>query len=106
MTNAGPVNFETTLTRAKFQDLTRHLLKRCEEPVRRALADAHMSAKDLNQVLLIGGSIRMPAVQELVKQMTGKTPNLSVNPDEAVSIGAAYQGGVVWSPVMSKMSSY
>ena len=95
MTNAGPVNFETTLTRAKFQDLTRHLLKRCEEPVRRALADAHMSAKDLNQVLLIGGSIRMPAVQELVKQMTGKTPNLSVNPDEAVSIGAAYQGGVV-----------
>ena len=95
MTNAGPVNFETTLTRAKFQDLTRHLLKRCEEPVRRALADAHMSANELNQVLLIGGSIRMPAVQELVKQLTGKTPNLSVNPDEAVSIGAAYQGGVV-----------
>ena len=95
MTSNGPVNFETTLTRAKFQDLTRHLLKRCEEPVRRALADAHMTARDLNQVLLIGGSIRMPAVQELVKQMTGKTPNLSVNPDEAVSIGAAYQGGVV-----------
>jgi molecular chaperone DnaK len=95
MTNAGPVNFETTLTRAKFQDLTRHLLKRCEEPVRRALADAHMSANDLNQVLLIGGSIRMPAVQDLVKQLTGKQPNLSVNPDEAVSIGAAYQGGVV-----------
>ena len=95
MTNAGPVNFETTLTRAKFQDLTRHLLKRCEEPVKRALADAHMSANELNQVLLIGGSIRMPAVQELVKQLTGKTPNLSVNPDEAVSIGAAYQGGVV-----------
>ena len=95
MTSAGPVNFETTLTRAKFQDLTRHLLKRCEEPVRRALADAHMGANELNQVLLIGGSIRMPAVQELVKQLTGKTPNLSVNPDEAVSIGAAYQGGVV-----------
>ena len=95
MTSAGPVNFETTLTRAKFQDLTRHLLKRCEEPVRRALADAHMSANELNQVLLIGGSIRMPAVQELVRNMTGKTPNLSVNPDEAVSIGAAYQGGVV-----------
>ena len=95
MTNAGPVNFETTLTRAKFQDLTRHLLKRCEEPVRRALSDAHMSANELNQVLLIGGSIRMPAVQELVAQLTGKKPNLSVNPDEAVSIGAAYQGGVV-----------
>ncbi len=95
MTSAGPVNFETTLTRAKFQDITRHLLKRCEEPVRRALSDAKMSASELDQVLLIGGSIRMPAVQELVKSMTGKTPNLSVNPDEAVSIGAAYQGGVV-----------
>ena len=95
MTSAGPVNFETTLTRAKFQDLTRHLLKRCEEPVRRALADAKLSANDLDQVLLIGGSIRMPAVQELVASLTGKKPNLSVNPDEAVSIGAAYQGGVV-----------
>ena len=91
----GPVNFETTLTRAKFQDLTRHLLKRCEEPVRRALSDAGLSANQLDQVLLIGGSIRMPAVQELVSQLTGKKPNLSVNPDEAVSIGAAYQGGVV-----------
>ena len=95
MTSAGPVNFECTLTRAKFQDLTRHLLKRCEEPVRRALADAGMKASELDQVLLIGGSIRMPAVQDLVAQLTGKKPNLSVNPDEAVSIGAAYQGGVV-----------
>ena len=95
MTSAGPVNFEHTLTRAKFQDLTRHLLKRCEEPVRRALSDAGMKASELDQVLLIGGSIRMPAVQELVKSLTGKQPNLSVNPDEAVSIGAAYQGGVV-----------
>ncbi len=91
----GPINFETTLTRAKFQDLTKHLLARTEEPVRRALADAKLTANDLNQVLLIGGSIRMPAVQELVKKLTGKTPNLSVNPDEAVSIGAAIQGGVV-----------
>jgi len=95
MTSAGPVNFETTLTRAKFQQLTLHLLNRCEEPVRRALSDAKMNASQLDQVLLIGGSIRMPAVQELVKKLTGKTPNLSVNPDEAVSIGAAYQGGVV-----------
>ncbi|MCR5185482.1 MAG: molecular chaperone DnaK [Bacilli bacterium] len=95
MTSAGPVNFETTLSRAKFQELTRHLLKRCEEPVKRALSDAHLSASELDQVLLIGGSIRMPAVQELVAQLTGKKPNLSVNPDEAVSIGAAYQGGVV-----------
>ena len=91
----GPVNFETELTRAKFQDMTKHLLKRCEEPVRRALADAKLSTSDLDQVILIGGSIRMPAVQELVKSLTNKTPNLSVNPDEAVSIGAAYQGGVV-----------
>ena len=95
MTANGPVNFEATLTRAKFQELTRHLLNRCEEPVKRALADAHMTANDLDQVLLIGGSIRMPAVQELVSRLTGKKPNLSVNPDEAVSIGAAYQGGVV-----------
>ncbi len=91
----GPVNFETTLSRAKFQDMTKHLLARTEEPVRRALADAKLSPNELNQVLLIGGSIRMPAVQELVKKLTGKTPNLSVNPDEAVSIGAAIQGGVV-----------
>lgn len=95
MSSNGPINFETTLTRAKFQDLTKHLLKRCETPLRRALSDAKLSASDIDQVLLIGGSIRMPAVQELVKTLTGKTPNLSVNPDEAVSIGAAIQGGVV-----------
>ena len=95
MSSAGPVNFETTLSRAKFQDMTKHLLARTEEPVRRALADAGIKASELDQVLLIGGSIRMPAVQELVKRLTGKTPNLSVNPDEAVSIGAAFQGGVV-----------
>lgn len=95
MGSTGPISFETKLSRAKFQDLTKHLLKRTEEPVRRALADAHMTANDLHEVLLIGGSIRMPAVQELVKQLTGKTPNLSVNPDEAVSIGAALQGGVI-----------
>lgn len=95
MSSNGPVNFETKLSRAKFQDMTKHLLARTEEPVKRALADAKMSAKDLDQVLLIGGSIRMPAVQELVKRLTGKTPNLSVNPDEAVSIGASIQGGVV-----------
>src|SRR5574344_102732 len=91
----GPISFETVLTRAKFQDMTKHLLARTEEPVRRALADAKMTSNDLNEILLIGGSIRMPAVQELVKKLTGKTPNLSVNPDEAVSIGAAIQGGVV-----------
>ena len=95
MSNNGPINFETTLTRAKFQELTKHLLNRCEQPLKRALSDAKLTANDLNQILLIGGSIRMPAVQDLVKRLTGKTPNLSVNPDEAVSIGAAIQGGVV-----------
>ncbi|MCQ2792886.1 MAG: molecular chaperone DnaK [Bacilli bacterium] len=95
MSGNGPVNFEATLSRAKFQDMTKHLLARTEEPVKRALSDAKLSASDLDQVILIGGSIRMPAVQELVKKLTGKTPNLSVNPDEAVSIGAAIQGGVV-----------
>ena len=95
MSSNGPINFETTLSRAKFQDMTKHLLARTEEPVRRALSDAQLTANDLDQVILIGGSIRMPAVQELVKRLTGKTPNLSVNPDEAVSIGAAIQGGVL-----------
>lgn len=95
MSSSGPVSFETTITRAKFQDLTKHLLARCEIPFKRALEDAKMSVNDLDQILLIGGSIRMPAVQELVKKLSGgKSPNLSVNPDEAVSIGAAIQGGV------------
>ena len=95
MNENGPVNFETKLTRAKFEDLTRDLLRRCEEPVRKALADAKLSASDLHEVLLIGGSTRMPCVVELVKRMLGKQPNMSVNPDEAVSIGAAIQGGVI-----------
>ncbi len=95
MTAAGPINFETTLTRAKFQDLTKHLLARCETPVKTALSDAKLSANEIHEVIMIGGSIRMPAVQELIKKLLGKTPNLSVNPDEAVSMGAAIQGGVV-----------
>ena len=91
----GPINFEATLTRAKFEELTRDLLNRCEVPLKKALSDAGINPSELNQVLLIGGSIRMPAVQALIKKITGKTPNLSVNPDEAVSIGAAYQGAIV-----------
>lgn len=91
----GPINYETTLTRAKFEDLTRDLLRRTEEPVRRALADAKLSTSQIDEVLLIGGSTRMPAVVELVKKLTGKDPNRSVNPDEAVSVGAAIQGGVI-----------
>ncbi len=91
----GPINYETTLTRAKFEDLTRDLLRRTEEPVRRALADAKLSTSQIDEVLLIGGSTRMPSVVELVKKLTGKDPNRSVNPDEAVSVGAAIQGGVI-----------
>lgn len=91
----GPISFETKLSRAKFQDMTKDLLRRCEEPVRRALSDAKLSTNDIHQVILIGGSTRMPAVQELVKRLTGKNPNLTVNPDEAVSIGAAIQGAIV-----------
>ena len=91
----GPINFEATLTRAKFEELTKDLLYRCEAPIQKAMADAKITPDDLGEVLLIGGSIRMPAVQELVKRYTRKTPNLSVNPDEAVSIGAAIQGGIV-----------
>ena len=91
----GPISFETTLTRAKFQEMTKHLLDRCIAPLNKAISDAKLSYNDIDEVLLIGGSIRMPAVQELVSRITGKKPNLSVNPDEAVSIGAAYQGGIL-----------
>lgn len=91
----GPISFETTLSRAKFQELTKHLLDRCVAPLENAIKDAKLSYNDIDEVLLIGGSIRMPAVQELVTKITGKKLNLSVNPDEAVSIGAAFQGGIL-----------
>ncbi|MBE6131826.1 MAG: molecular chaperone DnaK [Erysipelotrichaceae bacterium] len=91
----GPINFEMSLTRAKFEELTRDLLRRTEEPVRRALSDAKINASQLDQVILIGGSTRMPAVLDIVRRLTGKQPNISVNPDEAVSVGAAIQGGVI-----------
>lgn len=93
--SAGPINYEGKLTRSKFQELTRHLVKRTEEPIRKALADAKLTANDIDDVLMIGGSIRMPAIQEMVQQVLGKKLNLSVNPDEAVSIGAAIQAGVL-----------
>ncbi len=95
MGSNGPISFETTLTRAKFQDLTRHLLERCVAPMEKAMKDAGLTYNDLSEVLMIGGSIRMPAVQDLVTRTTGKKINLSVNPDEAVSMGAAIQGGVI-----------
>ncbi|PKL00790.1 MAG: molecular chaperone DnaK [Tenericutes bacterium HGW-Tenericutes-1] len=95
MTSNGPVHLEKTLTRAKFNELTADLVQRTVEPVRRALSDAKMTAKDIDQVLLVGGSTRTPAVQDTVKSILGKEPNRSVNPDEVVAMGAAIQGGVL-----------
>ena len=91
----GPVHLMMSLTRAKFEELTSHLVEATLEPIRRALRDAKMTARDIDQVLLVGGSTRIPAVQELVKLELGKEPNKSVNPDEVVAMGAAIQGGVL-----------
>lgn len=92
---AGPLHLEMTLTRAKFNELTQDLVDRCVGPVRRALSDAKMTHKDIDQVLLVGGATRTPAVQEMVKRELNKDPNKSVNPDEVVAMGAAIQGGVL-----------
>ncbi len=92
---SGPVHLELTLTRAKFDELTKDLVDRTEIPVKQALKDAGMQPSEIDQVLLVGGSTRIPAVQESVKRLLGKEPNKSVNPDEVVSMGAAIQGGVI-----------
>lgn len=91
----GPKHLNYTLTRAEFEKITRDLLDRCKAPVTKALQDAGLQISQVNEVILVGGSTRMPAVQELVRQMTGKQPNMSVNPDEVVADGAAVQGGVL-----------
>ena len=91
----GPLHFEASLTRAKFDEMTKHLVERTMEPVRNALRDAGLTKNDIHQVLLVGGSTRIPAVQEAVKNTLGKEPNHSVNPDEVVAMGAAIQGGVI-----------
>lgn len=91
----GPKHLQMTLTRAKFEQLTEHLLERIKEPVHRALQDAGIKTGDLDEVVLVGGSTRMPMVQDLVRQLTGKEPNKSVNPDEVVALGAALQAGVL-----------
>ena len=95
----GPKHLDYTLTRAEFERITRDLLDRCKGPVTKALHDANLQLSEVNEVILVGGSSRMPAVQELVKQMTGKQPNMSVNPDEVVADGAAVQGGVLTGDV-------
>ena len=91
-TSEGPKHFDMNLTRAKFDELTRDLVDKTAEPVRRALSDAGITAADLGQVLLVGGSTRIPAVQEEVKRLTGKEPSKSLNPDECVALGASIQG--------------
>ena len=96
---SGPMHLDYTLTRQEFERITADLLDRCKEPVNNALKDADLSSGDVDQVILVGGSTRMPAVQDLVKKMTGKSPNMSVNPDEVVAMGAAIQGGVLTGDV-------
>ena len=91
----GPKHLDLNLTRAKFEDLCRDLLNRCKTPVENALKDAGITKNDINEVVLVGGSTRIPAVQQLVKEYTGKEPNQSVNPDEVVAVGAAIQAGVL-----------
>ena len=99
MNQSGPLHLNYTLTRAEFEKITRDLLERCKQPVTNALRDAKLKLSDLTEVILVGGSTRMPAVQDLVKSMTGKQPNMSVNPDEVVADGAAVQGGVLTGDV-------
>lgn len=96
---AGPLHLQKTLTRQMFDTLTNDLVDRCLVPVRRALSDAKLTTKDIDQILLVGGSTRIPAVQELVRRELGKEPNKSVNPDEAVALGAAIQAGVLTGTV-------
>ena len=92
---SGPRHLETKLSRAKFDDLTVDLVNRCRKPVEQAMADAKLTAKDIAEVILVGGSTRIPAVQKMVRSLTGKEPNQSVNPDEVVAVGAAIQAGVL-----------
>jgi len=94
-TDKGPLHLDYTLTRAKFQELTAQLLDRCRGPFERAIADASVAKGDIDHVVLVGGSTRMPAVAELVQEMTGREPNKTVNPDEVVAVGAAIQAGVL-----------
>ena len=97
--DGAPVNFEMDITRAKFEELTRDLIDSTLEPVRKALKDAKLTKKDIDKVLLVGGSTRIPRVQELIKEELGKEPSKGVNPDEVVAMGAAIQGGVLQGEV-------
>ena len=94
-TPEGPKHLDLTLTRAKFEELASNLIDRCRVPVEQALKDAKLSTGEIDEIVMVGGSTRMPAVKELVKRVTGKDPNQTVNPDEVVAVGAAIQGGVL-----------
>ncbi|MFN9531173.1 MAG: molecular chaperone DnaK, partial [Cyanobacteriota bacterium] len=94
-TPEGPKHLDLTLTRAKFEELASRLIDRCRVPVEQALKDAKLSSSELDEIVMVGGSTRIPAVLELVKRITGKDPNQTVNPDEVVAVGAAIQGGVL-----------
>jgi len=94
-TAVGPLHMDETLTRAKFQEMTADLIERCRKPFEQAITDAGLSKGQINHVIMVGGSTRMPAVQDLVQSMTGKEPNRTVNPDEVVAVGAAVQAGVL-----------
>src|SRR5690625_3988936 len=100
--DAGPLHLELNLTRAKFDELTHDLVERTMGPVRSALSDADMSAKELDKVLLVGGSTRIPAVVDTIQKETGKEPSKGVNPDEVVALGAAIQGGVLQGDVKDR----
>ncbi len=93
--DSGPLHLDYTLTRSTFEDITRDLLKRCEAPFKQAISDSKIETSNLDQILLVGGSTRMPAVEELVEKLSGKKPNKGVNPDEVVAIGAAIQAGIL-----------
>ena len=95
----GPKHLDINLTRAKFDELTATLVEKTMEPTRRALQDAGLSTSDIDKVLLVGGSTRIPAVQEAVKKFTGKEPHKGINPDECVAVGAAIQAGVLTGEV-------
>ena len=96
---AGPKHLDMNITRAKFEELTSDLVERCIGPYRQAIADAKLSDSGLDEVILVGGATRMPVIQDLVRKLTGKEPNKSVNPDEVVAVGAAIQGGVLGGEV-------
>jgi len=98
-TNTGPKHLNMDLTRAKFEELTAHLVEKTLEPIKQALSDAGLSASDVDKVILVGGSTRIPAVQEAVKNITGKEPHKGINPDECVALGASIQAGVLTGEV-------